>query len=305
MENTQTLSSIASKIMLPESPAAHEDALQPEPEEFAAMELDDYEIEMALREQRKKKYFKQANDAYWQQKVMAEETYRTYTAEELGKELKRTPVASFPSPAGDRAGIPAEALAQAGVRYFKIDEANREIVKLLCYYFTNDPRFEQAGYSLSKGLILQGPVGVGKSLLLELLQQNQKQSYRLVSALDVVSAYTNQDEQAKKQGHNPLDVYAANAIAPLGGNPFGHRAIGYCFDDLGTESQDAMYFGTRNNCMEEVLWKRYKAKLFTSTHITTNLALEDIGRLYGPRIYDRLFEMFNHITWPSTAKSRR
>ena len=289
MENTQPLSSIASKIILPESQAAHEDALQPEPEEFAAMELDDYEIEMAQREQRKKKYFKQANDAYWQQKVMAEETYRTYTAEELGKELKRTPVASD---------------AQ-GVRMFQIDEANREIVKLLCYYFTNDPRFEQAGYSLSKGLMLQGPVGVGKSLLLELLQQNQKQSYRLVSALDVVSAYTNQDEQAKKQGYNPLDVYAANAIAPLGGNPFGHRAIGYCFDDLGTESQDAMYFGTRNNCMEEVLWKRYKAKLFTSTHITTNLALEDIGRLYGPRIYDRLFEMLNHITWPSTAKSRR
>lgn len=273
------------KLTASSKPAAAEDLTRPEPDHFAQMELDETEIEACLREGRKRKYFQQRNQTYWQQVLQTEETYRSYTAEELDKELLKTPVAE---------GKP-----------FAIDDQNRDIVRLLCYYFTSDPRFEAEGYSLQKGLLLQGPVGVGKSLLMHLLQQNQHQSYRVVSALDIVNQYTQQGKDEKRTGANVLAVYFGNLPAALGSNPFGHRQVGFCFDDVGIEETRAMNFGTVKNCMEEILWKRYEARLFTSTHITTNLGAAELRDLYGPRIYDRMREMFNQITWPVTAHSRR
>jgi DNA replication protein DnaC len=260
-----------------------------EPDKYSDIELDENELEDALREARKKKYFRQANDTYWQTKVLGEETYQSYTAETLAKELKRTPIGTD---------------ANGEFKYFEIDEHNREVVKQLCYYFTNDARFEQYG-SLQKGLMLMGTVGVGKSIVMGLLQQNQKQSYRIESTLDIVTKYQLQGTDEKRSGNNVLSAYYANLPISLGGNPFGHRQIGFCFDDLGIEELRAMNYGTPKNCMEEILWKRYTNRLFTSTHVTTNLSTEELRTAYGPRIYDRLKEMFNIITWPKEAVSRR
>jgi DNA replication protein DnaC len=57
--------------------------------------------------------------------------------------------------------------------------------------------------------------------------------------------------------------------------------------------------------MHEVLTQRYKNGLFTSTHVTTNLSAEQIKELYGVRVADRMREMFNLISFPENAKSRR
>lgn len=266
-----------------------EELFNQEPEEFAAMQLDENELEEALREGRKKKYFQIKNKEYWDKLSVEEETAKLLTAEELGKALVKTPV-GFDSNGKEI--------------YFKIDDDNREVVKMMCYYFTNDKRFEDAGYSLSKGLLLQGGVGVGKSKIMTLLQQNQKQSFRVISCIDVANMWINQTKQDQENG-NVLARLFANTHSALGANPYGHRQIGYCFDDLGTEELRALNFGTAKNTMEEVLWKRHANGLFTTTHITTNLSAEELKESYGHRIYDRMREMFNQITWPKSAKSRR
>lgn len=258
--------------------------MTPEPEMYSEIELDENELEAALREARKKKYFQQKTAAYWNDVVLSEPSYRSYTAEELSLELKKTPVNDD--------------------NLFRIDDSNREVVRLICYYLTNDPRFEANGLSLKKGLMLQGGVGVGKTMLMELLQQNQKQSFRMISTMDIVSEYTLQGHDEKRSGNNVIAKYYANLPVPIG-NPYGHRHIGFCFDDLGLEERRAMNYGTAKNCMEEILWKRYEARLFTSTHITTNLSIEEIREAYGERIFDRLKEMFNQIAWPAAAPSRR
>lgn len=46
---------------------------------------------------------------------------------------------------------------------FIVDKQNEDIFNKLCQYFSNDPDFENDGLSLSKGILLTGPVGVGKS----------------------------------------------------------------------------------------------------------------------------------------------
>lgn len=190
---------------------------------------------------------------------------------------------------------------------FVIDDENREAVRLLCLYFTSDERFEKEGegYSLSKGILLQGPVGVGKSAVMGHLVQNQKQCFKMVNCLDVTADFVNQDVDDRKRGVNPLAKYFGPVPVAVNHNAFGHRLIGICFDDLGTENTSAMHFGERKNCMEEVLFSRYRNGNFALTHGTTNLSWDGIKDTYGLRVWDRAREMFNAIAWPVSAKSRR
>lgn len=223
--------------------------------------------------------------ARYSEEVSKPTIYPKYTAEELSVLLKKTPVSD--------------------TEMFRIDDDNREAIKSLCYYFTNDPRFEEGGLSLKKGLLLFGGVGVGKSMVMHLLQQNQKQSYRLISCIDVVSEFTNQSRDERNAGFNPMSLFYGDIHSAIGGNPFGHRKLGMCFDDLGVENPRAVHYGEVKNCMEEVIWQRYKSGEFTKTHITTNLSADELKAVYGARIYDRMLEMFNLISWPVEAKSRR
>lgn len=233
---------------------------------------------------RREKHFIRERERY-QEELRKPIEVPKFTAEELSMKLKK----QYVSPTDQ----------------FRIDDDNREAVKLLCYYFTDDPRFEQDGRSLKKGLLLFGGVGVGKSVIMTLLQHNQKQSFRLISCFDVVTAFTSQSQEERKYGENPLARFCGDLHAPISGNPFGHRRLGICFDDLGLENPRAMFYGEAKNCMEEVLWTRHKSGEFTKTHITTNLSGEELEKVYGARVRDRMKEMFNVIAWPLEAKSRR
>lgn len=252
--------------------------------QFDDVELDEEELEAALLEARRRKHFRLEREKY-AERILTPDSFPTLTAEDLGRGVAKTPLADG--------------------KLFTIDEANREAIKLLCLYFTNDPRFEEAGYSLSKGILLQGPVGVGKSLIMSLLQQNQKQSFLLASCIDIANEFVNQSLDQRKSGMNVLARYFGEIPSPLGGNAYGHRRLGICFDDLGTENVNAVHFGERKNCMEEIIWSRYRNGNFPMTHVTTNLSWEQLKEAYGLRVYDRMREMFNPIAWPVEAKSRR
>jgi hypothetical protein len=178
---------------------------------------------------------------------------------------------------------------------YEIDETNEAIVVNLCKYFAGDPSFSG---DLNKGLLLAGGVGVGKTSIMQFFCRNQIFSYRMVSCREV-------EKKFSLNGYESVDTYSDNLPIAVNGNPFGHQIIGYCFDDLGTES-NSKHFGKEKNMMAEIILNRYDRKLpYVSTHITTNLTAADIKEQYGTRVTDRLKEMMNIITFGPDVKSRR
>jgi hypothetical protein len=181
-----------------------------------------------------------------------------------------------------------------------IDESNREVVWILCLYFSQDARFEfeREGFKLDKGLCLFGGVGVGKTTLMEKFFQNQRQSY-------VIRMCRQVEDEFAQRGDIILRDYGISKPASANGDPYGHQVLGYCFDDLGTEPP-SKYYGKNTDVMAEVLLNRYDRRVpFTQTHVTTNLSTDEIYQRYGSRVSDRMQEMFNIITFPVGAKSRR
>lgn len=179
-----------------------------------------------------------------------------------------------------------------------VDDANLEVVSLLCYYFSGDERFELEGFSMNKGICLFGGVGVGKTTLMEKFFQNQRQSF-------VIKMCRAIEDEFSQHGDRILKEYGMPRQASVNGDPYGHQVLGYCFDDLGTEPV-SKYYGKTVDVMSEVILNRYDLKIpFTMTHITTNLSTDEIFQRYGSRVSDRMQQMFNMIMFPANSKSRR
>lgn len=270
---------------------APENVIQRPPlsELYSEIQLTDEEkaaaIERALFEARSQKAAMIARAEY-QAKVLTEPVVVRYTAKQLYEHLKALPD-------------------------FVIDDDNQRVVWLLCMYFTESEKFESytddsgRNYSLTKGILLFGGVGVGKTKLLELFRNNQKSSYQVVTCQDVEGVYAkNGPDMNEKTGELGLRKYFGFASLPVK-NAYGQSVQGFMFDDLGQENQSTKFFGTERNVMQEVLSQRYKNNLHEHTHLTTNLSGAQITDAYGIRVGDRMREMFNLIAFPENAKSRR
>lgn len=185
----------------------------------------------------------------------------------------------------------AQLLAQRGViKRFVVDAENEKVFKLLCCYFTGDKRFEKDGYSLSKGILLTGGVGCGKTTIMKIFTQNQIQSYFLDSCVEIAMEFTS-------EGYDDMLKYYAEPMQPSAtANEFGHTTFVQCFDDLGAENATS-YYGNTEHIMEKILMVRYSKGILT--HATTNLSVEEIADKYkSPRLVSRLNEMFNLIVLP-------
>lgn len=202
----------------------------------------------------------------------------------------------YPKVSALELGIIIKKFAESSVEKFKIDETNKPIFKLLCQYFTQDPEFEQEGYSLKKGIMLFGNIGCGKTTLMRLFQKNVTNDYVVKSCREVADAYAKNGSDALYLYSNTLDVYAHEH--------YGQPKIGRCFDDLGTE-KDKKHFGNELNVMEDILLNAYDNKMTGKIHLTTNLTGDEIGEVYGPRVKSRLREMCNIIAFPENAEDRR
>jgi chromosomal replication initiation ATPase DnaA len=183
---------------------------------------------------------------------------------------------------------------------FVMDDYTRPIIEALCLYFTHDARFERLndGYSLNKGILLQGNVGCGKSSVMHVFQNNQKQSFVFARCVDISREYS-------KNGYKMFDMYVKPRYNHIKTAFFGQTELAWCFDDLGFETE-ARHFGKASNIMIEILDTLYSDnKMRGMAHATTNLTATDIESNYGNRIKSRMRQMFNVIAYAPEAPDRR
>ena len=268
--------------MLQQLPRSEE---QPtEGNDFNHIVLNDEEIKEALRAARELKHYTLKKIEYLAS-LNQPRKIKTYSTEELRVIIRNSKLVDG--------------------KKFVVDKENQNQVDLLCLYFAGDDRFNAYDdFSLSKGILLMGGLGVGKTHLMSFFAQNQKQSYRVLSCRQV----ENQWLEAGKVKEEPVDVigkYTNTQSIAINSDPFGHQEIGICFDDLGTETIPSKRFGEEKNVMAEIILGRYDKRMNEKTHFTTNLDPDGIQRLYGDRVRDRLREMCNVIMFDDNAKSRR
>jgi DNA replication protein DnaC len=179
--------------------------------------------------------------------------------------------------------------------HFKILEADYPIVfKLIAYFLKDEPTCFQYGINLNKGILLTGPIGCGKTSLMNLMKYlaPTEQKFFLKPCRDISFEFI-------QDGYQVIHKYSNGNL-----DQSGPRS--YCFDDLGTEN-NLKYFGNECNVMTEILLSRYD--LFISkklkTHITTNLSATEIEKHYGNRVRSRLRELCNLIAFDNVAKDKR
>lgn len=188
-------------------------------------------------------------------------------------------------------------------REFIIDENNRDVLRFLLLYFNDCPLAEEVfpgrGYKLHKHIMLQGTVGTGKTLLMEIFSEylryteNPNFFYNL-SVTQMINYYTL---------HNNLDRYTFNEEENRG---FQCRPVNICLNDIGV--QTTTFYGMDTSVLtneflhaRNEIWSQFHLK----AHVTTNLTNEQLKERYKDgfgRLIDR-FKTYNVI--PLSGTSRR
>ncbi len=183
--------------------------------------------------------------------------------------------------------------------HFRIFTDDHPIIyKLLVYAIADVENTTRQGIDLKKGILLNGPVGVGKSALMTLISfffPSEKQ-YQLKPTREI-------NFELEKEGYKVIGKYSEGSYMLVNNQ---HVPKVWCFDDLGIE-QPLKYFGNDCQVMAEILLSRYD--LFVSkrmlTHLTTNLSASEIEQRYGNRIRSRMREMFNLIAFDKNTEDKR
>ncbi|MEO6669465.1 MAG: hypothetical protein ABIN36_08315 [Ferruginibacter sp.] len=180
---------------------------------------------------------------------------------------------------------------------FRLYEEDVEIILKLIAWFTKDTEMaHKRQIDLEKGILLVGPVGCGKTTLMNICRflLSAEKRHSIKSCRDVSFEFM-------KDGHDIFHRYTKGSFHQ---EKFEPKV--YCFDDLGLES-NMNFFGNQCSVMAEILLSRYD--LFHSfgmiTHITTNLNSTEIEERYGQRVRSRCRELFNLIAYPSNTPDKR
>lgn len=193
-------------------------------------------------------------------------------------------------------------------RKFIVDSHNAETIRFLLLYFNESPLAEEVfpgrGYRLHKNIMLQGGVGVGKTLLMQIFAEylrrmGNPRAFHNISVTQMVNHYTI---------HNNIDRYLYNEGESKG---FQINPVNLCLNDVGVENRpfygvDTLtivndFFHARNEIWANGDIDRKFA------HVTTNLSTDRLKEKFSHkdqygRIIDR-FKTYNVI--PLTGDSRR
>jgi DNA replication protein DnaC len=183
--------------------------------------------------------------------------------------------------------------------HFKMLEEDHEVIfKLLVYFLRDEENANLLNISFKKGLLLTGPIGCGKTSLMNLMRYiSAAHTHHIMTSTRKISF------QFIQEGYKIIQKYSDQSFVI--GNQEWEPKI-YCFDDLGAESA-LKYFGNDCNVMAEILLSRYD--YFVShqmiTHITTNLNSSELETMYGNRVRSRLRETCNLISFDKSVADKR
>ncbi len=168
------------------------------------------------------------------------------------------------------------------------------ILRLIAYFLKDEPTCNKVGISLQKGILLSGPIGSGKTSLMNLMKHITPTEHKFsVKPCRDISFEFIQD------GYEIIHRYSKGSL-------YQSEPRTFCFDDLGTEN-NLKYYGNECNVMAEIILSRYD--LFVSrklqTHITTNLSASEIEKQYGNRVRSRLRELCNLVAFDNSATDKR
>ena len=180
-----------------------------------------------------------------------------------------------------------------GEKFKILKEDHTIIYKLLVYFLRDEEEAQRLGLELHKGILLTGPIGCGKTSLMNLMRfvPPPERNHIMKPCRDVSFEFI-------QEGYDVIWRYSRMSFNN------GHPKI-YCFDDLGTE-QNLKYFGNECNVLGEILLSRYEHFISQKmvTHLTTNLSANEIENIYGNRLRSRLREMMNLISFGKSADKR-
>lgn len=145
-----------------------------------------------------------------------------------------------------------------------------------------------------KGVLLVGSIGVGKSMLMKIMQKLFKDSlrgFKWLTCYEIVDL---------------MEYYTAAEIKSLYGKEL---KMDLYLDDIGVGNSVYNKFGNTSNIIAEILIERYE--LFISegyrTHVSSNKVTSldksqypdvvTLETMYGDRVVDRLKEMCEVIAW--------
>ena len=190
-------------------------------------------------------------------------------------------------------------------RTFVVDEHNKSVLRFLLYYFNGCPLCEDVfpgrGYKMHKNLLLQGGVGVGKTLIMQIFSEylrriGSPRFFYNLSVTQMVNYYTI---------HNNLDRFTYHEEESVG---FQCKPENVCLNDIGI--QDKTFFGMDTGLLtDEFLHARNEiwTQFGKCAHLTTNLTDDELKKRFNKndkrgRLVDR-FKTYNII--PITGNSRR
>jgi len=181
-------------------------------------------------------------------------------------------------------------------QHFKIyPEDLKTIIPIIAWMLRDEEVARQFDIDLHKGIFLGGPVGSGKTRIMQLMRHivPGPMDYEIRHCDRISAEYTQK---------GPAMLY--NYIGGENDDKYNHRI--WCFDDLGSEDIAHHY---RSNCqvMKKILSGRYE--LFTQygtvTHVTSSLTSITIEQKYGTEVRSRMREMFNRIRFDKNGKDKR
>lgn len=174
-------------------------------------------------------------------------------------------------------------LMQKQGREYIFDKYNRTLIAELTKYFTWQ---DGCAYDINKGLWLFGPVGAGKTFLMEVFEIFTTR-YELPTAF---------------RSHNMKTI--AGACQGEGYKELYKYYQGFvCLDDVGIE-QPVRHMGNSICCFTEMITELYKrhTKSGKIAIVTTNLFPESLVAHYGERVEDRIKQLFTFVCLGGESK---
>jgi hypothetical protein len=153
--------------------------------------------------------------------------------------------------------------------YIKLAQEHKEVLL--------DPdKWEALGLDPNKGLLLMGPIGVGKTYTMDKYLQNKNRGHWIEPQ--------NMRRAIETHGFSYFDQFQWDHLT---------------FDDLGKEPPMVNVYGSEFFPGQELIDLRYSVFQKTAgrnrTCFTTNLNKEMLREKYGERCYSRLIEMCNIV----------